>query len=89
LLKILTTIAVFVVLIAAAIFLGACSDAPSARRALQQQGYTNITTTGYALFGCGKDDSYSTGFEATTPAGYRVSGVVCSSWSKGSTIRVF
>ena len=67
-----------------------CSDAPTAERILTQNGYKNITTTGYSFMACdSKSDSFSTGFEATSPAGIRVSGAVCSGWLKGGTIRFF
>ncbi len=72
-----------------AIILGACSDAPNTTRILSDQGYTNIKTTGYSIFSCGKEDSFSTGFEATSPSGKRVKGVVCSGWMKGGTVRFF
>lgn len=76
-------IAILAVLLA----LGACSDAPTAERVLRQNGYTNITTHGYGAFYCGKEDTYSTKFTATSPGGQRVSGAVCSAWLKGATIR--
>lgn len=71
------------------IIVGACSDAPTAERTLRLNGYKNIETTGYHLFGCGKDDMYSTGFKATSPSGEPVEGVVCSALMKGATIRIF
>lgn len=67
----------------------ACSDPKSARKALADAGYTNIETTGYSFFSCGKDDTFSTGFKATSPAGRPVEGAVCSAWMKGSTIRTW
>lgn len=68
----------------------ACSDAPTAERILRQNGFTNIQTTGYSWFACdGKSDSFATGFEATSPAGVRVRGAVCSGMFKGGTIRFF
>lgn len=60
----------------ALLLLLACSDDVAARRTLEAQGFSDITTSGFS-FGCGESDSYSTGFEATNPAGKRVSGVVC------------
>lgn len=66
----------------------ACTDSNKATRVLSDQGYTNIQITGYAFLGCSEDDTFSTGFTATSPAGKQVSGVVCSSWfTKGATIR--
>ena len=70
--------------------LSACSDSDTARRALAQQGYTDIEITGYRPWGCGQDDTFSTGFVATSMAGHRVEGVVCSAlFTKGATIRTF
>ena len=69
--------------------LSACSDGPYAERVLADAGYTDIHTTGYAFFGCGKDDTYSTGFTAKGPTGRSASGVVCSGMLfKGGTIRL-
>ncbi len=65
----------------------ACSSPNDARRALTAAGYTKIDITGYEVFGCGDDDTFSTGFVATNPAGQEVSGVVCSGWFKRGTIR--
>jgi hypothetical protein len=67
--------------------LGACSDAPTAERVLRENGYTDIKTTGYDFFACGKGDNFSTGFTATSPNGHKVSGSVCSGLLKGATIR--
>jgi len=65
-----------------------CTDTSLALRVLHDQGYTDVEITGYALFMCGEDDYYSTGFRATSPAGVRVEGAVCNAlWTKGATIR--
>lgn len=69
--------------------LAGCSDPKAAKHILEDQGYSNIETTGHAWFGCGKDDTYSTGFNAKGPTGRNVSGVVCSGWLKGGTVRTF
>ncbi len=69
--------------------LSACSDGPGSAKVLSDAGYTNIVTTGYSMFSCGDGDSWSTGFEATGPTGKHVTGVVCSGFLKGSTIRLF
>jgi len=65
---------------------GACSRPGRSTETLQNQGYTNVKITGYRFFGCG-DESFHDGFEATSPSGVKVTGVVCSGWFKGSTIR--
>lgn len=69
--------------------LSACSDPKTARKALEDQGYTSIITKGYAFMGCSEDDAFSTSFEAVSAAGKIVKGVVCSGWFKGATIRTF
>jgi hypothetical protein len=67
-----------------------CSDPDTARRVLDENGYTDVEIGGYDAFGCAKDDDYTTTFAATSPGGRRVHGVVCSSlWSKGATIRFY
>jgi hypothetical protein len=63
------------------------TDSDGATRTLQQQGYTNIVITGPRPLSKGQDDLYSTGFEATSPSGARVTGVVTRGLFKGSTIR--
>ena len=47
------------------------------RQVLADTGYTNISTHGYGWFKCSSDDWSHTKFSATTPAGIKVSGVVC------------
>ena len=70
-----------------AISLQGCTDKEGAMRVLQQNGYKDITITGYRWGMGGEKDTYVTGFEATSPSGSRVSGAVCSGIFKGSTIR--
>jgi len=59
-----------------------------ATRILADQGYTEIVITGWRPFAAGKDDSFSTGFEARSPGGRKVTGAVTSGFFKGSTIRL-
>jgi hypothetical protein len=57
--KILFTICVFTFV--------SCSsnnDFQKGKKQLEQQGYTDVKNTGYEVFCCGKDDTFSTGFEA-------------------------
>lgn len=70
-----------------AAFLAACSDADTARRAAESSGLTEVQTTGYRVFGCSDDDTFHTGFTAKNANGKHVSGVVCSGWFKGATVR--
>lgn len=77
------------VLLATAIFLAAgCTDGPGATQALQSSGFRDVAVTGYRYFGCGEEDVFRTGFEATGQSGRRVSGVVCSGFFKGYTVRL-
>lgn len=70
-----------------ATMLAACTDETAARKALAGSGFTDVQLTGYTYFGCGKEDTFHTGFEARGPSGQFVNGVVCSGWMKGATIR--
>lgn len=66
----------------------ACTDSEGATRALRSSGFSNVTLTGWQPGSCGKDDTSSTGFEATNPTGQRVTGVVCCGLVfKGCTVR--
>jgi hypothetical protein len=65
-----------------------CTDASTARRALDGAGYTEIRLTGYRFVGCSESDNFATGFEASGPTGKRVAGMVCSGLFKGATIRM-
>ncbi len=76
-----------IALIAALVALAGCTDEPKARRALESNGYTDIKITGYDPFGCDTHDTFATGFQARSPNGQFVEGVVCSDWMKGATIR--
>ncbi len=69
--------------------LAGCSDRKTATRVLTNNGYTDIRIEGYRLFACSEDDTFSTGFTASSPAGMTVRGVVCSGLFKGATIRLF
>lgn len=63
------------------------TDADTAVRAATNVGMKDVKITGYRIFGCGEEDLYHTGFEATNSNGNRVSGVVCSGILKGATVR--
>ena len=74
-------------LVIAAMFT-ACTSATDANKALEAEGYTDITFTGYDWFTCSKDDTYHTGFTAKNREGKTVTGTVCSGMLfKGATIR--
>lgn len=79
--------AITVSIIGSVLVLTGCSDSRKATQTLKNQGYTRITTDGYAWFMCSEQDTFATKFYATSPNGNRVSGAVCSGWFKGNTIR--
>lgn len=61
-------------------------------RILENEGYTNISLTGYDWFGCGKEDISSVKFTAEkynpyTKESNTVTGTVCKGVLKGYTIR--
>lgn len=64
-----------------------CTDDAAARRATGAMGLTDIEPTGYRWFGCSEDDLFHTGFKAKNASGETVTGVVCSGWLKGATVR--
>lgn len=76
----LTVLAVFL--------LTGCTSPESATKTLQNQGMTDIQITGYRWLACSEDDTYKTGFTATSISGAEVSGAVCAGWfGKGATVR--
>lgn len=77
-------------IILGAILCAGCSDPKTARRVLEQDGYTEVKITGWQFFGCDKHDDFTTGFMAKNANGALVNGVVCSDLiGKGATIRFF
>lgn len=76
----------FGIILAGAILSG-CTDGKTTRRALENQGFTNIEITGWAPFSCADEDIFRTGFRAIGPTGRVVRGTVCSGFFKGATIR--
>lgn len=76
------------VLLVILFMLSACTDPPTAERALDDMGMKNIHVGGYSWFGCGQDDWYATKFTAINQNGKYVAGVVCNGiWFKNSTVR--
>lgn len=70
------------------LFVLGCTDGNKATRVLTDQGFKDITLTGYRPFMCSEDDTFKTGFAATSPSGKHVTGAVCSGWFKGATVRM-
>ncbi len=64
-----------------------CTRSDEATKVLKANGYTDITITGWRPFMAGKDEAFSTGFQAKSPSGTVVTGAVTSGFLKGSTIR--
>jgi hypothetical protein len=82
-------IAAAIVVTALLCLAGGCSNSSGAREALEAQGFRDIETTGWAMFGCSDSDGTCTGFHAVGPTGARVRGVVgCGYVFKGCTVRV-
>ena len=79
-------------LVLAALILSLTACAPMsdqrANRALESQGYTEIQYHGISYFGCSDDDFYSKSFSAKGANGKVVTGAVCGSFFKGTTVRV-
>lgn len=75
------------IIILNSIFLIACSSSNDATKALKANGFTEIETHGKAFFSCSEDDTFATKFTAKNSKGEKISGVVCSGWLKGATIR--
>ena len=76
-----------ITLAAAVVLMTGCTDNEGAERVLRQNGYTDISITGYKPFTCSKDDVFSTGFSAKAPGGQTVTGSVCTGLFKSHTIR--
>lgn len=67
--------------------LTACTDPKTAARAVRNVGLENFVATGYRFTGCSDDDTFATGFTAKNARGEQVTGVVCSGFLKGATVR--
>ncbi len=75
-------------LILFSVFILNCTDAKTASRVLDENGYTEVEMTGYNFFACSREDFYHTGFIAVSSNGRSVEGTVCSGLLfKNSTIR--
>jgi hypothetical protein len=64
-----------------------CTAQDKSKKVLESQGYTEVQMTGYSMFSCDENDSYSDEFTAKSPNGVKVQGAVCSGIFKGYTIR--
>ena len=78
----------YILIIFSFLLLAGCTDNNHAEQILRDNGYTDVSMTGYSFWACGQDDWYHSGFIAKSPNGRRVKGTVCSGiWFKNSTIR--
>lgn len=69
----------------------ACTNEKKARAVLEEEGYRHIEMTGWDPTRCASDDDTCDGFEAVSPNGAHVQGVVgCGYWgcSKACTVRL-
>jgi hypothetical protein len=73
------------------LFLTSCftnpEDFETGKRQLENQGYTEVYSTGYDNWCCDNKDNYSEGFHAKDRFGRPVEGCICSGNFKGVTIR--
>lgn len=77
-----------IILVALFSSLISCTRPDGSRRVLEDSGYTNVEITGYRFFTCDKNDTFCTGFKATSPTGKKVTGAVGSGLLKSYTIRL-
>lgn len=72
----------------ALLLLSGCTQPDRSKALLEAQGYQDVQITGYNFWSCSEDDTYHTGFTATSPAGQQIKGTVCAGmFFKGATIR--
>lgn len=73
----------------AALGLAGCEE-ENAIKAIEANGFTNVTLTGTPIFGCSDDDNvlYNKFFTATAANGKEVKGVACAGPLKGWTVRL-
>jgi len=65
----------------------ACTSPQMTFTTLQKAGFTEIESTGYALFACSEDDTFKTKFTAVNQNGEHIDGAVCCGLFKNCTIR--
>ena len=79
---------IFSLILAYIIFAVTATDEAGTIRVLTEAGYTTIETQGKNYLSCSTGDVYATNFTAISPSGHQVTGVVCSGFFKGNTIRL-
>lgn len=95
--KKIAIVPLLLILLFCGIFLSACTveenPTPSKSRSeqiLEEEGYTEISLSGYPIWGCSdSDDNFfeNKEFTAKNMTGKTVSGYVCCGFLKGCTIR--
>lgn len=71
----------------AVIVLSGCSaNKEKVQYFLEAEGCSQTQVGGWSLFGCSDSDNFVNTFQCTKN-GKRVSGYVCSGWTKGYTVR--
>jgi hypothetical protein len=79
-----------VLMVVAMVLLSGCGvDPVKGRQALEAQGLTDVEIGGWAWLGCDEKDAFRSKFTATGANGKPVSGVLCSAYFKGVTIRYY
>jgi hypothetical protein len=74
--------------LAATTLIAGCGVNPdSAKRSLEAQGITQVQIGGYPFWGCSKGDNFASKFTGIGANGKPVSGVLCSGFLKGITVR--
>lgn len=76
------------IMIGFVLLMSSCTNSDATKQTLMDAGYADIEVTGWSVFQCGEDDTFSTGFRARNPKGRLVEGTVCCGLiAKGCTIR--
>lgn len=80
----------YIALASLAVLATACTEPEKAKRVLEDAGYTDVKTGGYAMWACSEKDHFKTSFTAISHAiGRPVKGAVCSGLMfKNTTIRL-
>lgn len=78
------------ILIVGSIVIPMNSDRSSLIPFLENQGYKDVSISGYSFFGCGNNDFYRNKFSAINPSGNKIEGIVCEGlFFKAKTIRLY
>ncbi len=76
-------------LLLVSLILTSCTDPDGAIQALKGNNLEPIQVGGYSFFGCGDDYIFATKFQAKNQKGDVVSGVVCSGFLKGNSLKFY